>query len=516
MEEQNTPITKAEFLESESNLLENLPSQIAIKNDDSAETKEDPKPLLLKSITLCVVIAFGGFIVGWDVGVIGGITNMESFQNNFGPLVDLNTGRHYFPEILVGLLISIFSIGGALGGLTIAKTGDWRGRKFGMYLSMFVYCLGVGIQLVHDMSWWQFFVGRIFAGLAVGSTAVLVPMFLSESAPLAIRGAMTTLYQLMLTFGILMGNILNYTVRSRLTNPYDNISWKLPIYMGYIWAAVIAVGLFFTPESAIFLLTKKRSVREAKISFAIMNGINEDDNITAAFVEQTLKQQHETERQGERLDLFEFVTGQPKYGKRLLVGILVMTFQQLSGINYFFYYGTTLFEKANLNDPYLTSIFLSSVNFVATFGGVYLVEALGRKSCLLLGSLGMFSCMLVYATVGTFALEYGPSGIIMIIFTCVYIVFFATTLGPVSFVVVSELFPMKTRAISMAICSSFNWMFGFMISLLTPVITSKIGFAYGYFFASCLILSAIFVWAMVPETKGKSESDVNTLYETKY
>ncbi|GAV52850.1 hypothetical protein ZYGR_0AI01320 [Zygosaccharomyces rouxii] len=524
------PMTKSEFFESESNLLQDTPSQVPVRCTNSAgndnndgeknieeQSKKDdgPPAFLLKSIALCVIISFGGFIVGWDIGIIGGITNMESFQENFGPLVNMDTGRHYFPEILVGLVISIFSIGGVIGGLTIAKAGDWKGRKFGMYLSMSVYCLGLAIQLLHDYSWCQFFIGRIFTGLAVGSIAVLVPMFLSESAPIAIRGAMTTLYQLMVTFGIMMGNVLNYILRKGLQDPLDNISWQLPIYMGYIWAVTIVIGLFFTPESANFLLTKKKCVDSAKFSFATMNGITEDDEATNNFVAQTLQQQYETERQSNGLGLFEFVTGKPKYCKRLLVGILVMTFQQLSGINYFFYYGTSLFEKANLNDPYLTSIFLSSVNFISTFGGIYLVEALGRKSCLLLGSMGMFVCMLVYASVGTFALEANGSGIVMIVFTCIYIVFFATTLGPVSFVVVSELFPMKTKAISMAICSSFNWMFSFMISLLTPVITAKIGFAYGYFFTACLLSSAIFVWIMVPETKGKSESDIDSLYETK-
>ncbi|GCE99905.1 hypothetical protein ZYGM_000619 [Zygosaccharomyces mellis] len=522
---------KSKFFKSESDLLEDMPLQTtarcsnSVENENNSDEKivEDPgkksggsPPSLLKPIALCVIISFGGFIVGWDIGIIGGITNMESFQENFGPLVNMTTGLHYFPEILVGLVISIFSIGGVVGGLTIAKAGDWKGRKFGMYLSVLVYCLGLAIQLVHDYSWNQFFIGRIFTGLAVGSTAVLVPMFLSESAPIAIRGAMTTLYQLMVTFGIMMGNVLNYILKKGLEDRLDNISWQLPIYMGYIWAITIATGLFFTPESANFLLTKKRCVESAKFSFSTMNGIDEDDEITNEFVAQTLHRQYETERQSNGLGLFEFVTGEPKYCKRLLVGILVMTLQQLSGINYFFYYGTSLFEKANLDDPYLTSIFLSSVNFVSTFGGIYLVEALGRKSCLLLGSVGMFSCMLVYASIGTFALGAKGSGIVMIVFTCIYIVFFATTLGPVSFVVVSELFPMKTKAISMAICSSFNWMFSFLISLLTPVITAKIGFVYGYFFTACLFFSAIFVWIMVPETKGKSESDIDSLYETKH
>lgn len=467
----------------------------------------------LRPIALCTAISFGGFIFGWDVGTIGGISNMESFKANFGTVIDPETSEKAFPTLVIGLVISIFNIGCAVGGLTLAKLGDFKGRKFGIYAAIFVYWIGLLLQLIKDETWYQFLVGRIVTGLAVGSTAVLVPMFISESAPLKIRGAMVVLYQLMVTLGILMGNIINYICMEVFSNnPNSNKQWQLPICLGFLWSFVVVVGLLFTPESAQHLILKKNQIETAKRSYSRMNGISVEDEKTFQFVEDTLREKQEMLRRGKQQGIFEFVTGKPQLGLRLLIGVLVMTFQQLSGINYFFYYGTTIFANANLH-PYITPIILSMVNFIATFGGIYLVEALGRKSCLLLGSIGMFCSMVLYATIGTFALDLYGANAVMVVTTCIYIIFFATTLGPVTFVLVSELFPMKTRATSMAICSSFNWMFNFAISLLTPTITSKIGFAYGYFFAGCLLLSAIFVWVLVPETRNLTEADINEIYE---
>lgn len=486
------------------------PSRISIKYVGSRANQRCGITLVWP-IFLCLAISFGGFIFGWDVGTIGGISNMRSFQNNFGTLLDPVTNERYLPDILIGLMISIFNIGCAVGGLTLAKLGDFRGRKFGIYFTLFVYCIGLIIQLAKDQKWYQFLIGRIFTGLAVGSTAVLVPMFISESAPLRIRGAMVVFYQLMVTLGILIGNVINYACKRMTGEATNNVSWQFPIFLGFVWTLIIIVGLMFTPESAQYLIIKQNAIEEAKRSFSKMNGVSETDRATIEYIEETIKGQALRGNQENRQGLFEFITGKPQYGIRLLTGILVMSFQQLSGVNYFFYYGTTIFKRANM-DPYVTSIILSSVNFMATFGGIYMVESLGRKASLLLGSIGMFFCMMIYTSVGGFALSSNASGFVMIAATCVYIVFFATTLGPVTFVLVSELFPMRTKATSMAICSSFNWMFNFLISFLTPVITSRIGFLYGYVFAACLLLSTIFVWLMVPETAKKTEADIDNYY----
>lgn len=462
-------------------------------------------------IMLCCSVSFGGFIFGWDVGIIGGITNMDSFNQHFGTIRNPFTGERRLPETLIGLIVSIFNISCAIGGLTLAKAGDYRGRKFGIYVALVVYCAGLVIALINDTNWIQFLFGRIFTGLGVGSTAVLVPIYLSEIAPLRIRGAMVGSYQLLITLGILTGNITNYGCNQMFLNDLSNMAWQFPISLGFLWALIIAVGLTFTPESAPFLISRKNAITEAKESFAKMNAISTSDYRTIDFIEMSVREKHKRKKEAKNRDIFEWARGKPMLGVRLLIGIFVMSFQQLSGINYFFYYGTTIFERTSM-DPYAVTMILSSVNFIATFGGLYTVEAFGRRTCLLAGSIGMFCCMLIFASVGSFGMNSDAAYAVMIASTCVYLIFFATTLGPVTFALVSELFPMRTKSTSMAVCTSFNWMFNFLISFLTPIIASRIGFLYGYFFAGCLLVSAIFAWVMVPETKNMTETDIDALY----
>lgn len=473
---------------------------------------------LYKPIILCLFISFGGFILGWDIGTIGGISNMSAFQNNFGTFLDPQTGLYSFPGVLIGLVISIFNIGCAIGGLTLAKMGDLQGRKRGIFITLFVYCVGLCVQVINSHTWQQFFVGRIICGLAVGSIAVLVPMFISEVSPLQIRGSMVSLYQLMITFGILCGNIANLVCKTTISNPIDNVVWQIPISLGFMWAAFICIGLLFTPESSQYLLLKGNNILKARKSFAIMNGLSQDEDYVVQTIDNMASQIQSQVCSGglkKNISRFEFITGKPLLGLRLLTGILVMAFQQLSGVNYFFYYGTTLFDSVGLNNSYVTTIILSGANFISTFAGIYLVEKLGRKSCLLLGSVGMFLSMTIYASIGTFSLgdnSNGTSGAFMILFTCIYIMFFASTFGPVSIVVISELFPPHTKAISMAICTSVNWIVNFFISLFTPSITSLIGFRFGYVFSACLFISIICFWVMVPETKGLKIEEVNKWY----
>lgn len=479
----------------------------------SESTRE--KRALTLPIILCSFVSFGGFIFGWDLGTIGGITTMESFNQNFGTLVNPFTGERRLPAPIIGLIISIFNISCAIGGLTLAKVGDYKGRKFGVYVALIVYCVGLVIALMNDTNWIQFLFGRIFEGLGVGSTAVLVPIYLSEIAPLRIRGTMVGSYQLLITLGILTGNAADYGSHRLYNNDLNNMSWQFPISLGFVWALMISLGLMFTPESAPFLISRKNAIEEAKESFAKMNAISKSDHRTIDFIARSVRERHERKSKAKNQDIFEWATGKPMLGIRLLIGILVMSFQQLSGINYFFYYGTTIFERTTM-DPYGVTMILSGVNFAATFGGLYTVEAFGRRACLLAGSIGMFCCMLIFASVGNFAMDSNAAYAVMITVTCVYLIFFATTLGPVTFALVSELFPMRTKATSMAVCTSFNWMFNFLISFLTPIMAARIGFLYGYFFAACLLVSAIFVWFMVPETKNMTETDIDALYYKMY
>lgn len=481
------------------------------------EENQNEKPKLFLPIILCISISFGGFILGWDIGTIGGLTTMPSFKNNFGTITNYFTDGNKtksFRELEVGLIISIFNIACAVGGLTLAKIADWKGRRYAIVVATGIYIVGVCIQLIKDNHWIQLLIGRTICGFAIGSNAVVIPMYNSEIAPLKIRGAMVVLYQIQITFGILLGNITNYICFHKTKNNEYSDIWKLPIGFGLIWGVLILFSLFFIPESALYLGAVKLHLTEAKKSFAKMNGISVDNPLTNQFCQDVTTKHFElTQKKTEKRNTFEFLNGKPRLGLRLFIGIMVMVFQQLSGINYFFYYSTLLFNNAGIKDPYSAAIILSTVNFVATFGGIYLVERFGRRTCLLYGSIGMSISMILYSSFGSFLKDHNGTSIAMIVVTCIYVIIFAITLGPVTFVLVAELYPIRTKSISMAICSSSNWIINFLISLLTPIITSKIGFYYGFVFSGFLITSSIFTWIFVPETKGKDEDAINAIYE---
>lgn len=494
---------------------ESLTSSYSAKRDLHSTQTNNGFVILQKSliipILLCLVISFGGFIFGWDIGTIGGIINMKSFRNHFGTIYNSESNVTEFPDMLTGLIISIFNIGGALGGIFLAKLGDYMGRKLGITLATTVYILGILIQIINDQVWYQFMIGRVICGLGVGCNTVLVPMFISESAPINIRGAMVVLFQVLITFGILVGNITNFFCVTYFND--SNYSWGIPTTLGLLWAVLLLVGLIFVPESAEYLAVQKMDEDSARVSFAKMNGVSVYHHKTDDFLNNMQDKLFlSTQERINRKKWHEFISGRPKLGLRVLIGILLMAFQQLSGINYFFYYGTMLFEKAGMNNPYTAAIILSSVNFISTFAGIYLVESWGRKFSLLFGSIGMFICMTIYSSIGSFLLNMEGAIWGMIIVTCIYIVFFATTSGPVTFVIVSELYPIRTRALSMAFCSATNWIVNFFISLLIPILTKHMDFFLGYTFSFFLFMSIFFIWLMVPETKGKDNDQIDLMF----
>ena len=192
----------------------------------------------------------------------------------------------------------------------------------------------------------------------------------------------------------------------------------------------------------------------------------------------------------------------------------------MTGDNYFFYYGTTIFKAVGLTDSFETSIVLGVVNFASTFLGIYVIEKLGRRLCLLVGSVSMCICFLIYSVLGSTHLykdgydgeTYTSTGDAMIFITCLYIFFFASTWAGGCFAVVSEIYPLRIRSKAMGLAMAANWIWGFLISFFTPFITSAIHFYYGFVFFGCLLFSAFFVYFCVMETKGLSLEEVDELY----
>ncbi|CAI1638587.1 hypothetical protein SEUBUCD646_0M00130 [Saccharomyces eubayanus] len=425
---------------------------------------EKPASAYVTVSIMCLCVAFGGFISGWDTGTISGFVNQTDFLRRFGTY-SASGDKYYLSDVRTGLMVSIFNVGSAVGCLFLSKLGDIYGRCVGLMIVVVIYMVGIVIQIASIDKWYQYLIGRIIAGIGAGGISVLAPMLISETAPKQIRGTLLACWQLMVTFAIFLGYCTNYG-----TKRYSNsIQWRVPLGLCFAWAIFMIIGMTLVPESPRFLV-KVGKFEQAKHSFAKSNKLSVDDPAVIAEIDLLIAGVEAEEAMG-TASWKELFSRKTKVFQRLTMTVVVNSLQQLTGDNYFFYYGTTIFQSVGMKDSFETSIVLGIVNFASTFFSLYSIDKLGRRKCLLLGAATMTVCMLIYASVGVTSLyPHGkdqPSskgaGNCMIVFTCFYLFFFACTWGPVCYVVVSETFPLRVKSKCMSIATSANLLWGFLI-----------------------------------------------------
>lgn len=465
------------------------------------------------SITFwCILIAFGGFISGWDTGTIGGFLAHPDYLRRFGSRN--KNGIYYFSNVRTGLVVSIFNLGCMIGCLTLSNIANKIGRKKALTVTAIIYIVGIVIQIASINKWYQYFIGRIIAGLGVGGMSIFSPMLLAEVSPKHMRGTLGSFFQLMCTLGILLGDCTNYG-----TKDYSNsVQWRVPLGLCFVWALFMAFAMLFVPESPRYLMAIDR-VEEAKKSVAVSNRVTVDDpgvqnevDIIAAGIA--------AERAIGTASWPEMFSPKGKVLQRLIMCCVINSLQQLSGINYFFYYGITLFKTVGLDDTYQTAIVFAVVGFFSTFPALYILDKFGRRTCLLWGAVFMVSFMVVFASVGVKRLypngKNGSSskgaGDCMIIFSCFFIFSTGCTWAPIGWLVSAENFPLRVKAKGMALSAGSNWLWNFLVSFFTPFIADAIGFSYGYVFMGCMLFGCFFVFFFVPETKGLTLDEVNEMW----
>ncbi|RCK67005.1 Galactose transporter [Candida viswanathii] len=463
-------------------------------------------------IIMCVLIAFGGYVFGFDTGTIPGFVNMTDFQRRFGSRRD--DGTYYFSNARTGMMIGLFNAGCAIGALFLSKLADLYGRRFAISVSMLIYISGVIIQIAAQHAWFQVMIGRIITGVAVGTLSVVCPLFISEVSPKHLRGTLVVCFQLMITLGIFLGYCTTYG-----TKVYsDSRQWRVPLGLCFAWALFLIGGMTRMPESPRYLLSKDK-IDDARIALAKVNKASPEDPALLAEL-QLLQAGVERERLAGNASWMTLIKGKPRIFERVFVGAMLQSLQQLTGDNYFFYYATMVFKAIGLDDSFETAIIIGVINFASTFVGIFAIEKLGRRMCLMLGSVGMSACFLMYSLIGSQHLYYHGSsgetrhrdGRAMIFVTSVYIFCFASTWAGGVYSVISELYPLKIKSKAMGVANAANWLWGFLISFFTSFITDAIHFYYGFVFMGCLFFSIFFVYFMVYETKGLDLGAVEELY----
>ncbi|PNH46876.1 hypothetical protein VD0004_g1325 [Verticillium dahliae] len=466
-----------------------------------------------RSLGLAMLVSMGGLIFGYDTGQISGFLEMPDFLERFGQIN--SEGEYYFSNVRSGLIVALLSIGTLIGALIGAPIADRVGRKYSISFWCVITSIGFIIQIAADDTWEQVMMGRWVAGLGVGGLSLLVPMYQAETAPPWIRGAMIGTYQLFITMGIFLAACINYGTEKDYPN--STASWRIVIGLGWIWTIVLGVGILFFPETPRYDYRRGQVERARETLCKVYGATTNHWSIHTQMEEIESKFRAESTIKGNVITEFVQMLQAPRMAYRLALGIALQMFQQLTGANYFFYYGTTIFRSVSINS-YVTQIILNTINFVVTFIGLYLVEHYGRRKSLIAGSIWMFVCFLIFASVGHFELDREnpentrSAGIALIVFACFFILGFATTWGPMVWTIMAEIFPSRYRAKGMALSTASNWIWNFAIAFATPFITAEIDFRYGYVFAACNFVGALIVYFFVVEGQGRTLEEIDTMY----
>lgn len=322
-----------------------------------------------------------------------------------------------------------------------------------------------------------------------------------------------SMYQLFITFGIFMASCINYGTEKRT----DSGSWRITLAISSLWALILGIGILFVPETPRYAFGKGR-VEEAKKTMAWVYGVPQNHYSVHQELEEIRKKLESESTDNSFIQEWIQMWSGPRMGYRLILGISLQALQQLTGANYFFYYGTTIFRSTGIENSYVTQLILNGINFGTTFYGLYIVEHYGRRKSLIAGSLWMFVCFMIFASVGHFSLDRDePSntpaaGKAMIVFACFFIFGFATTWGPMIWTIAGELYPSRYRAKAMALSTASNWLWNFLLSFFTPFIVGDIDFRYGYLFAGCNLLGGAVIYLAVLEGQGRTLEEIDTMY----
>ncbi|KAJ5100118.1 general substrate transporter [Penicillium argentinense] len=453
------------------------------------------------AILVGLFASFGGILYGYDTGTIAGIQTMPYWLDEFN---HPNEGR-------ISLIVSILSVGTFVGALAAGIIADITGRKWGIIISvMLPFNLGVALQTAATAQP-LFIAGRFFAGLGVGLVSAQVPMYQSETLPKWIRGAVVGCYQFCITIGLFLAAIVNWATQHR----NDSGSYRIPLAIQFAWAIILAGGLVFLPETPRFLIKKGDEARALK-SLVFLRRLNPDDpDIISELAE--LKSNWEYEQSLGSASYIECFKGTT--GKRTITGIILQSLQQLVGINFIIYYGTSYFAEnvEGLPDSFILQVIVNCVNVVMTLPGLWAIDHFGRRPVLLIGALGMgISQYIVSACGAATPISNFTSQCAQFAFICIYVSFFASTFGPCAWVVTGEIFSLQTRAKGLSMTTAANWFFNWLLSFITPYLTGALNPTQSNVFwiwGSFCWIAFVFVYTMIYETKGLALEQVNELYE---
>lgn len=457
-----------------------------------------------------LLTAVGGFLYGYDTGVINGLLEMDFVKEKF------SRNGNNFDSGEKAILTSILSLGTILGSLLSPYISDNYGRRFCLVWSLITFfSIGTALQISHA-SYGLLLSGRLVNGIAVGIISSVIPLFQAEVSPRWIRGSVISFYQWAITWGLLVSSAISQGTRYM----NDDRCYRIPIGLQFVWCGLLTIGLVSLPESPRFYVMHD-DIDGAIISLSRLRRLNIDDTeLVEELIEIKASHDYETsDGPTSYLDCFRSSRSRDHQLTRMMTGISLQTFQQCSGINFIFYYGVNFFVATGIQESYLMSFVTYAVNVAFTIPGILFVDKIGRRKLLIFGAIGMIISNYVIAIVGLFTNTVIINKI-MLAFVCTFIACFASSWGPVVWVVTGELYNLSVRQKAVSLSASTNWIVNFVFAYSTPYLIdqgnhvaalgTKIFFMWGSFNLLGLIITFFFVY----ETKGLMLEEVDELYRT--
>lgn len=444
------------------------------------------------------IAAIGGFLFGFDMAVISGVLPLMQQQFDLVPSQE-------------GWLVSSALVGCIIGVAASGSLGDWLGRKKLLITAGLLFLLSsIGSALLSSFG--AIIWARILGGLGVGIASNIVPLYLSEIAPADKRGRYVTFYQLAVTMGILAAYLTNYGILKLAGNTLNHMgsvveylfeteAWRGMFLAEALPALLFIIGLLFVPESPRWLIQKGKSIQGR----AILGKITDQDEAerNAAIIEQ-----YTDKRTGSYRNLLA-----PEMRRPLVLGLLLPLFSQFCGINAIIYYGPTILNNANisLSNSFQSQIIFGMANMLFTFIAIWKVDQLGRRPLYLAGTAVASLSLLLIAL---FFFIPDVPGIWILVAVSLFLASFAFSIGPLKFVVASEIFPTHIRGRALGLSIMVMWVADAIIGQITAIMLREIGTSFTFlFFTFFCVIAFLTVYRLLPETKGKSLEEIEAFWK---
>ncbi len=455
-------------------------------------------------ILISCVATIGGFLFGFDSGVINGTVD--------GLRIAFNSAG-----VGTGFNVASMLLGCAVGAFFAGRLADVFGRRALLLVASVFFLVSAWGSGVSGSSI-EFVIYRVLGGLAVGAASVMAPAYISEVTPARFRGAMASVQQIAIIVGLFVAFISNYTLAKFAGSSIERLwldfeAWRWMFWVEMLPAALFFVALLLIPESPRFLVASNRKDAAERVLSRLFGPTVAKQKIRS--IDESLAADHHRPR---LTDLIDTQTGRLRH--IVWIGIGLATFQQLVGINVVFYYGAVLWQSVGFSesDALLINVLSGGLSVIACTATILLIDKIGRKPILMVGSIGMAITLAVVTF--TFATSDAAAngelklsergGLVALIAANAYVFCFNFSWGPVMWVMLGEMFPNQIRGSGLAISGLFQWGSNFAITMTFPIMLTGIGLAGAYgFYTLCALLSIVFVAKVVRETRGLELEDMS-------